>query len=80
MLLHIWSFLHIHNLTMDPPPKKQHLTRQFLMEMARKEGIIWEADPAAQVSKILFKLKSPDILLLVQLPILILILEKVAQS
>ena len=52
---------------MDPPQKKQCLTRQILMEVAR-----WEADLVAHTSEILLKLKSPYILLL--------ILEKVAKS
>ena len=61
-------------------PKKQCLTRQLLTKVARKEGLGWEADLVAHISKILFTLKSPYILLFVQLPILIQILEKVAQS
>ena len=50
------------------------------MEVAMKKGLRREAELAAHVSKILIKLKSPYILLVVQLPVLILILEKVAQS
>ena len=43
----------IHNQTMDPPTKKQCLTWQFLMRVARNEGLSWEADLAAYVSKML---------------------------
>ena len=35
---------------MDPPPKKQHLTWQFLMEVTQKGDLRWEADLAAHVS------------------------------
>ena len=38
---------------MDPPTKKQCLTQQFLKEVTRKEGLGWEANLAAHVSKIL---------------------------
>ena len=48
------SPLHIHNLTMDPPPKKCHLTQQFLTEVTRKEGLRWEANLAAHVSDSFF--------------------------
>ena len=36
---------------MDPPPKKQHLTRQLLMEITQKEGLRWEADLVAYLSE-----------------------------
>ena len=42
------------NFTMDPWPKKQHLSCQFLMEVTRRKGLIWEANLAAHVSTILF--------------------------
>ena len=56
---------------MDPPPKKQHLTQQILMEVAKKEGLRWKYDLAANVSKILFTFYY-----LLQLPVTIPVLEK----
>ena len=60
---------------MDPPLKKQHLTQQFLMKVARKEGLGWEADLADHGSKILSAYK-----LLIQYPGTRPVLEKVAPS
>ena len=37
---------------MDSPPKKWHLTHQFLMEVTRKEGLSWGADLVTHVSEV----------------------------
>ena len=37
---------------MYSPPKKKCLACQFVMEVSRKEGLRWEADLAAHVSKV----------------------------
>ena len=39
---------------MDPPPKEQCLTQQYLMEVTRKEGLRWEANLVAHVCEVLF--------------------------
>ena len=55
----LWILNNLHqyfcNWNMDSPPKKWHLTQQFLMEVTREEGLECGADLAAHVSEVFCK-------------------------
>ena len=52
----LWILNNLHqyffNWNMDSPPKKWHLTWQFLMQVTRMEDLGWKVDLAAHVSEI----------------------------